>query len=48
MELICTSEFFQKYHNLMRPQGELNFNFLKNSPVQINFKLNEKSRTITY
>ena len=39
LELICMSEFFKKYQNL---------NFLKNSRVQINFKLNEKRRTITY
>ena len=42
MELICTSEFFKKYQNLTRPQGELNLNFLKNSPVQINFQLKDK------
>ena len=28
--------------------GECNFNFSKNSQVQINFKLNEKNRMITY
>ena len=43
-----TSEFFKKYQNLMSTQDELNLNFLKNSRVQINFKLNEKSRMITY
>ena len=42
------SEFFKKYQNLTSPQGELNLNFLKNSRVQINFKLNEESRMITY
>ena len=45
---ICTSDFFKKYQNLTSPQGELNLNFLKKSRVQINFKLNEKSRMITY
>ena len=39
---------FQKYQNLMSPQGELNLNFFKKSRVQINFKLNEKSCMITY
>ena len=48
LELICTSEFFKKYQNLTSPQGELNLNFLKKSRVQINFKLNEKRRMITY
>ena len=42
------SEFFKKYQNLTSPQGELNLNFLKKSRVQINVKLNEKSRMITY
>ena len=42
------SEFFKKYQNLTSPQGELNLNFLKKSQVQINFKLNKKSRMITY
>ena len=28
--------------------GECNFSFSKNSQVQINFKLNEKNRMITY
>ena len=48
-KLICTSEFFKKYQNVTSPQGKLlNLNFLKNSQVQINFKLNEKSCMITY
>ena len=42
------SEFFKKDQNLTSPQGELNLNFLENSRVQINFKLNEESRMITY
>ena len=41
-----TSAVFKKYQNLMFPKGELNLNLLKNSQVQINFKLNEKSRMI--
>ena len=48
LELICTSEFFKKYQDLTSPQGELNLNFLKKSRLQINFKLNEISRMITY
>ena len=32
----------------MNPKGELNLNFLKKSRAQINSKLNEKSRRITY
>ena len=43
-----TNEFFKKYQNLMSTQDKLNLNFLKNSRVQINLKLNEKSRMITY
>ena len=31
-----------------RRSGSCNFSFLKNSLVQINFKLNEKNRMITY
>ena len=42
------SQFFKKHQNLIHLQGELNLNFLKKSRVQINFKLNEKSRMITY
>ena len=42
------SEFFKKFQNLTSRHGELNLNFLKKSCVQISFKLNEKSRMITY
>ena len=42
------NEFFKKYQNSTSPQGKLNLNFLKKSRVQINFKLNGKSRMITY
>ena len=42
LELICTCKFFKK-QNCTR-----NFSFLKNSLVQINSKLNEKNRMITY
>ena len=41
-----TSAVFKKYQNLTFPKGELNLNLLKNSQVQINFKLNEKSHMI--
>ena len=37
LELICSRRF-----------GEYNFSFLKNSPVQINFKMNKENRMITY
>ena len=42
------SWFFKTYQNLTSPQGELNLKFLKKLRVQINFKLNVKSRMITY
>ena len=45
--LICTSEFFKKL-KLHEPLRRVQFRFLKNSQVQINSKLNEKNRMITY
>ena len=45
--LICTSEFFKKL-KLHEPFRRVQFRFLKNSQVQINSKLNEKNRMITY
>ena len=47
LELICTSEFFEKL-KLHEPLRRVQFRFLKNSQVQINSKLNEKKRMITY
>ena len=47
LELICTSEFFKKL-KLHEPLQRVQFCFLKNSQVQINSKLNEKNRMITY
>ena len=47
LELIYTSEFFKKL-KLHEPPRRVQFRFLKNSQVQINFKLNEKNRMITY
>ena len=45
--MICTSEFFKKL-KLHEPLRRVQFRFLKNSQVQINSKLNEKNRMITY
>ena len=47
LELVCTSEFFKKL-KLHEPLRRVQFRFLKNSQVQINSKLNEKNRMITY
>ena len=47
LELICTSEFFKNL-KLHGPFGECSFSFLKNSQLQINSKLKEKNRMITY
>jgi len=40
-------EFFHVYI-INNMNGSCNFSFLKNSLVQINFKLKEKNRMITY
>ena len=47
LELICTCEFFEM-RNCTRRSGSCKISFLKNSQVQINSKLNEKNRMITY
>ena len=47
MAPVCTSEFFKKL-KLHEPLRRVQFLFLKNSQVQINSKLNEKNRMITY
>ena len=46
--LITYSVSFSKSWNCTRRSGSCNFSFLKNSLVQINSKLNEKNRMITY
>ena len=47
LELICTSEFFKKL-KLHEPLRRVQFQVFEKLQVQINSKLNEKNRMITF